>query len=97
MNKGELAMGVVGTALQFCLFLQLFRLKSYKQFPTFFIYVGFSVISAVTAVATGRYKHVYLYVYWISETVYVALAFLVLQEAFRSVFRHFYSLRGFML
>jgi hypothetical protein len=97
MNNGELAMGLIGTALQFCLFLQLLKLKSYREFSTFLAYVGFSVISAITALATGSYTRVYLYVYWISEGIYIVLAFLVLQEAFRSVFRNFYTLRSFKL
>ena len=90
-------MGVAGTALQFFLFVQLFRIKAHREFPIFFIYVGFSVISAVTAVATGKHKNVYFYVYWISEALYVTLTFLALQEAFRSVFRNFYTLRWFKL
>jgi hypothetical protein len=97
MNKGELALAVVGTVLQLCLFLQLLRIESYRQFPIFCAYVGFSVISAVMAVATSSYGHLYFYVYWVSESVYVVLTFLVLQEAFRSVFRNFYSLRWFKL
>jgi hypothetical protein len=97
MNKGELALAAVGTVLQVYLLIQLLRLKSYRQFPVFCAYVGFSVLSAVTATATGGRAALYFYVYWISEAVYIVLTFLVLQEAFRSVFRNFYSLRWFKL
>jgi hypothetical protein len=97
MNNGELALTIVGIALQVCLFLQLIRLKSYRQFPVFYSYVGFSVVSAIMALATSAHGHVYFYVYWISEAIYVLLTFLVLQEAFRSVFRNFYALRWFKL
>src|ERR1700686_3955572 len=97
MNKGELVLAVVGTALQLCLFLQLFKIGSYRQFPIFCGYVGFSVLSAVLAVATGVRGSLYFYVYWTSEAFYVVLTFLALQEAFRSVFRNFYSLRWFKL
>jgi hypothetical protein len=95
MNKGELAMALVGNALQFCLLIQLLRLKSYREFPAFLAYVGFSIISAIAAVATGGRAHIYFYVYWISEVIYSVLAFFVLQEAVRSVFRNFHSLRWF--
>jgi hypothetical protein len=97
MNKGELALAAVGTVLQACLFLQLLRVKAYLRFPLFCTFVGFSVLSAIATVATRGNEKLYLYVYWISEIIYVALTFLVLQEAFHSVFRNFYSLRGFKL
>jgi len=88
-------MGLIGNALQFCLFIQLLRLRSYREFPTFLAYVGFSIVSAITAVATGGRVHIYFYVYWISEVIYSVLAFLVLREAVRSVFRNFHGLRWF--
>ncbi len=97
MNKGELALAAVGTILQACLFIQLLRVKSYLRFPFFFTYVGFSVLSAITTVATRGNAKLYFYVYWSSEAIYVVLTFLVLQEAFHSVFRNFYSLRWFKL
>ena len=90
-------MAVAGTVLQVCLFLRLLRLRSYRQFPIFCAYVGFSVLSAIMAVATSGHGSLYFYVYWVSEALYVVLTFLVLQEAFRSVFRNFYSLRWFKL
>jgi hypothetical protein len=95
MNKGELAMALIGNALQFCLLIQLLRLKSYREFPAFLAFVGFSMVSAITAVATGGHAHIYFYVYWISEVIYSVLAFFVLQEAVRSVFRNFHGLRWF--
>jgi hypothetical protein len=95
MNKGELAMALIGNALQFCLLIQLLRLKSYREFPAFLAFLGFSIVSAITGVATGGHAHIYFYEYWISEVIYSALAFFALQEAVRSVFRNFHSLRWF--
>lgn len=97
MNKGELALAVAGTALQFCLFLRVITVKGYRQFPIFCAYVGFSVVSAVMASATSGHIKLYFYVYWISEAFYVVLTFLALQESFRSVFRNFYSLHWFRI
>jgi hypothetical protein len=93
-NKGQLALTIVGIGLQVLLFLQLRKLRINRQFPIFYAYVAFSVVSAVvTFAATGR--HVYSYIYWTSEAIYVVLTFLVLQEAFRSIFRNFLGLRWF--
>ncbi|HZU31605.1 MAG TPA: hypothetical protein VFB79_10840 [Candidatus Angelobacter sp.] len=97
MNKSELLLAICGTTLQICLFIQLLRLRAYQQFPIFCTYVGFSILSAVVATATNHHVKTYFYVYWTSEAFYVVLSFLVIQEAFRSVFRNFYSLRGFKL
>jgi hypothetical protein len=97
MNKGELLLAVSGITLQVCLFIQLLRLKAYRQFRVFFTYAGFSVLSALIATGINHHPRIYFYVYWISEAIYVALSFLVMQESFRSVFRNFSSLRWFNL
>jgi hypothetical protein len=97
MNKGELLLAVCGVTLQICLFFQLLRVKAYGKLPIFCTYVGFSLLSGMVATATSHRVSIYFYVYWISEAFYVILSFLVMQEAFRSVFRNFYSLRWFKL
>ena len=97
MDNDELILAVTGTTLQVCLWLLLLVRRSYKQFPIFFIYVGFSVLSAVVSVAVRKQDSALFRVYWISEALYTLLIFLVLQEAFRSVFRNFYALRWFKL
>src|ERR1700733_8086547 len=97
MNKGELVVAVVGAVLQICLFFLLLRLKTYKQFPIFSAFVGFSALNSIMVIATGQYPRIYLYVYLISEAIFIVLSFLVMQEAFRSVFRNFSSLRWFRL
>src|ERR1700757_1342571 len=97
MNKGELLLAVCGITLQICLLLQLLRLRAYGEFPIFCTYIGFSLLSGVLASATSHHVSVYFYVYWISEAFYVILSFLVIQEAFHSVFRNFYSLQWFKL
>ena len=97
MNKGELILAVSGTALQVCLGLLLLIRRAYRQFPIFCVYVGFSVLSAAVTFFVRKQSSVLLYVYWVSEALYVLLTFLVLQEVFRSVFRNFYALRWFKL
>lgn len=97
MNKAELVLAVFGAVLQICLFFLLLRRKTYQQFPIFSVFVGFSALNSIMVLVTGQHPSVYFYVYWISEVVFIALSFLVMQEAFRSVFRNFSSLRWFKL
>ncbi|HEX4605040.1 MAG TPA: hypothetical protein VH724_13660 [Candidatus Angelobacter sp.] len=97
MNKGELILAIAGTALQACLLVVLLLRRSYKQLPVFCAYVGFSVLSAFLTFAVRNLASFLLYVYWASEALYVVLTFLVLQEAFHSVFRNFYAQRWFKL
>lgn len=96
MNRSELILALAGTVLQSCLFLLLFFRKSYRQFPVFFLYVGFSVTSALLGLLV-RNQAVYIWVYWTSELLYIVLTFLVLQEAFRSVFRNFQAFLWYRL
>jgi hypothetical protein len=97
MKKSELVLAVFGAVLQIWLFALLLRHKSYRQFPVFSTYVGFSVLNAILVIATAHHPSVYFYVYWISEVIYVTLSFLVMEESFRSVFRNFSSLKWFKL
>jgi hypothetical protein len=97
VNSGELILGLAGTALQACLCFVLFARRQYKEFPLFCAYVAFSVVSAVLSLAVRNHGQILFYVYWVSEALYVFLTFLVLQEAFHSVFRNFSSLRWFRL
>jgi len=97
MNKAELVLAVFGAVLQICLFFLLLRRKTYQQFPIFSVFVGFSALNSIMVLVTGQHPSIYFYVYWISEVIFIALSFLVMQEAFRSVFRNFSSLRWFKL
>jgi hypothetical protein len=97
MNKAELILAVAGAALQACIVLLLVRRRYFGQFPSFGAYLLFSVLSTVLALSVKENRKLLFYVYWISEAGYVVLIFLALQEAFRSVFRNFYTLRWFKL
>jgi hypothetical protein len=97
MTKAELILAVAGAALQACVVLLLVRHRYFGQFPSFGAYLLFSVLSTVLGLSVRENGKLLFYVYWISEVGYVVLTFLVLQEAFRSVFRNFYNLRWFKL
>lgn len=97
MNQGELILALAGTVLQACLFILLCFRRSYRLFPVFFSYVGFSVISSVVLGLVAHNRIIFPRAYWISEFLYIVLTFLVLQEVFRSVFRNFYTFLWYRL
>ncbi|HEX3094249.1 MAG TPA: hypothetical protein VHW72_16565 [Candidatus Angelobacter sp.] len=100
MNKAELILAVLavaGAVLQACVVLLLVSHRYFRQFPTFGVYLLFSVLVTVVELSVQKSKALLLDVYLISEAPYIFLSFLACQEAFRSVFRNFYSLRWFKL
>jgi hypothetical protein len=97
MNNIELILAVTGAALQALLILLLLWHRYFREFRFFGLYLLFSVLSTTLGLVVRNDYQTLFYVYWISEAVYVVVAFLVLQEAFRSVFRNFYTLRWFKL
>lgn len=97
MNKAEFILAVAGAALQACVVLVMARHRYFGQFPSFGTYLLFSVLSTVMGLSIHKNKVLLFDVYLVSESGYAFLSFLALQEAFRSVFRNFYSLRWFKL
>jgi hypothetical protein len=97
MSNIELILAVAGTALQVLLILLLLWHRYFREFRFFGLYLLFSVFSAVLGLAVRNHYQILFYVYWISEAIYIAVVFLVLREALRSVFRNFYAFRWFKL
>jgi len=100
MNKAELiqsVLAVAGAVLQACVVLLLISHRYFRQFPSFGVYFLFSVLAPAVELSVQTSKAILFDVYLISESGYAVLTFLALQEAFRSVFRNFYSLRWFKL
>jgi hypothetical protein len=98
MTKVEFILAVVGATLQVCVvLLMVVRRRYFGQFPTFGVYLLFSVLSTVVQLSVHKSKTLLFDVYLVSEVPYTVLSFLAFQEAFRSVFRNFYSLRWFKL
>ncbi|HEY2497476.1 MAG TPA: hypothetical protein VGK24_10430 [Candidatus Angelobacter sp.] len=95
MKSFELALAIIGTGLQASLCLLFLIKRSYAQFPIFFSFTLFSVVSALTGLAVQNVPSLYFDVYWTSEAFYVILAFFSLQEAVRSVFRNFHGMFWF--
>jgi hypothetical protein len=98
MTKAEIIWAVIGAALQACVvLLMVVRRPYFGRFPTFGVFLLFSVLSTVVALSVQKSKALLLDVYLASEVPYTVLSFLAFQEAFRSVFRNFYNLRWFKL
>lgn len=95
MKTAELALALGATFLQLYLLILLSVRGFYRYFPVFFAYIGFSVASTTLGLAARNNPTVYLRLYWVSEALYVLLAFWALLEVFKSVFRSFYHLPWF--
>ena len=97
MKTAELALALGATLLQVCLLVLMVMRRSYRDFPGFFLSIVLSLGTTLTGLATRNNFYLYLRVYWVSEALYVLLAFWALLEVFKSVFRNFYRLRWFRL
>jgi hypothetical protein len=95
MKTVELAMSLVGTALQVYLCLLLLIRGFYRQFRFFSLCTALSVVTAIALIAARNHQSLYLGVYWVSEAFSVVLIFLALQEAFYLVFRNFLAMPWF--
>ena len=76
-----------------CLLLLVRR--TYRDFPIFFGYTALSVVATVVLWAASKNARVYSEIFWTNEALGVVLAFFALNEALRSVFRNFLSMRWF--
>lgn len=95
MKNPELVLALVGTGLQAVLCLLLLIRRTYREFPIFFASATISVIGTIVGLAASTNTRVYSNVFWVNEALGVILAFFVLQEALRSVFRNFLGMRWF--
>src|SRR6185312_382815 len=95
MKTAELALALGATFLQLSLLILLSVRGFYRYFPGFFAYIGFSVASTALGLAARNNPTAYLRVYWLSEALYVLLAFGALLDVFKSAFRSFYHLPWF--
>ncbi len=80
--------------LQMLLAVVMVRRKLRAEFPLFFSYTIFQVLSFILQfVAYQRSRLEYFYVYWVTGALGVGLALCVIYEIFSSVFRPYESLR----
>jgi hypothetical protein len=95
VKNSELVLTVVGTGLQAVLCLLLIVRGFYRQFPFFFASVSLSVIATIVLLIVSNNIRYYAFVFWPSDALGIFLAFFALNEALRSVFRNFLSMRWF--
>jgi hypothetical protein len=70
----------------------LYRRRLQKQFPYFFNYVIFQILSFLVEFPLRNWPN-YYYVYWTVQALSVVVSFAVLLEIFRSAFRPYEALR----
>ncbi len=98
MHAASLVVGyglwLMAPALQLFLVVVMIRRKLRKEFPLFFSYTVFQVLSfGLQFAAFQRSRLEYFYVYWVTGAIGVGLALCVIYEIFSSVFRPYESLR----
>jgi hypothetical protein len=97
MRLGELVLALTGTGLQILLLLVLFIRRLHIQYRWFSAYLGISLLETAALFAVRSHSSFYFSLYWITEAATTVMVFFALQEAFRAVFRNFYSLTWFRL
>jgi hypothetical protein len=90
------ALWIGGWALSLAVALTMVRRKLRPEFPFFFAYAAFQVVSAPLLFALyqrGVYAD-YFYAYWVSSALGIGLGLAVLYEIFQHSFRPYAALRG---
>ncbi|MDP9263555.1 MAG: hypothetical protein M3O85_04440, partial [Acidobacteriota bacterium] len=87
---------VGGSALSLAVVVAMVRRKLHGEFPFFFSYAAFQVVSAPllwTLYHRGVYAD-YFYAYWVTSALGIGLGLTVLYEIFQHAFRPYAALRG---
>jgi len=86
-----------GAALQICIIYLCWRRKFRSEFPIFFNYNVFVVISYVVLFFLYRpsWEKAYFISYWVSSGIEALLGFAAIYEVFRNSFKPFDALRDF--
>ena len=79
-------LSVAGMVLQGALAVVLLGRKAWKRYPLFTGYALFSFIGGIMLYFVQQHRMVYLYSYWIEETIAVGLGFAVVYEIFKNLF-----------
>lgn len=78
----------IPSLLLIALAVQLIRLRAYKLFPWFFVYVCFGVLADASRFVVHSNPQAYWYVYWTTAVGYNLLSLIVLYEVYLAVFRN---------
>jgi len=97
MKNVELAIGLIGTALQVSLCFVLVARGRHRQFRFFMLNAVVSIATTIALIILVNHPKPYFYFYWYGEAISVLVVFFALQESFNLVFRNFLSLGWFRL
>ncbi len=91
---GWYTLWLLGPLLQTLLVLLMVRRKLRQEFPLFFSYTVFQVLSFVLKFTSyHRSQLEYFYVYWVTSALSLVFGFAVIYEIFQQVFRPYEALR----
>jgi hypothetical protein len=97
MQVFDILMQVVGGALLVLLAAVMIRRRLHREYPFFFAYVAFTLLTTIALFFIISNQETYFHVYWATEALNVTLAVLALHEAYYEVFYAFYSFRRFWM
>jgi len=92
MGALDLSLSIAAAVLAILLAVALLRRKLHEEFPFFFVYVAYAILTTVVRLSVSSDYQTYFKVYWATSALYNVLALLALHEAFREVFLAFYML-----
>ncbi len=85
---------VLGPVLQLLLIILMVRRKLRREFPLFFAYTLFQVLSFVLKFASYHRSQLdYFFMYWVTSALSLVFGFAVIYEIFQHVFRPYDALR----
>ena len=82
-------------ALELSVIVFLLRLRAWRNFPVFSIYIFFVLLRDLSLAATISHPPTYFLVYWLSASLHISLTILAMLESFWSILRNFQLLRWF--
>lgn len=97
MRSLDILLPVIGSALLLALSVIMVRRRLQREYPFFFAYVVFVLLSSVAVFSLSGHAKIFFRLYWATEPVNAVLALLALHEAFRDVFYGFFSFWWFRL
>ncbi|MFZ1136538.1 MAG: hypothetical protein WAN69_16430 [Candidatus Korobacteraceae bacterium] len=80
-------------ALMTVLAVAMYRRRLHKDYPYFFNYVIFQVLSFLIEFPLRNWENGYFYIYWTMRALSIAVSFAVLLEIFKDAFRPYEALR----
>jgi hypothetical protein len=97
MSPLILVLVLVSLGLRGVLLAVLVAKRLYHTYIFFLVYLSFSLLSSALRLAMRNHYLAYFYAYWATEAVYTLLSLFVIVEAFSSIFKDFFSNKGFQI